>query len=308
MNQPHVSIIMLNWKTCERTLVCLAALSQQSYTPLSIIVVDNGSGDGSVERIVDAFPEIVVRALPTNTGFAGGVNHALRTALPAETEYVLLLNNDVDPVADFVANLVTAIEQRPEIGIATPKIVMAAQSNQLWGIGGVMLPNWMRVIGMNEPDDPRYDQQQLDFVFGCAMMIRRKLIDQVGLFDERFFVYYEDIDYCLRAGQCNYTIGYFPHIHLSHDGSHSTDQMPHWRTFLYIRSRMIFFHKHLTAAALPRFFLRESLYIASIIGRSLLRADLSTIAWYLKGLFQGIAHGHLIKRTDPLEQQSYVYH
>jgi GT2 family glycosyltransferase len=277
---------------------CLTCLARQHCRPAEIVVVDNGSAPGSVARIRDAFPQIAIHELGENRGFAGGVNHALRDVLASPSSYVLLLNSDTVLPAGSITALVAAMQQRPEVGIATPKIYYTDSSRRLWGIGGTMLPHWMLVHGMDELDDGQYDTHNFDFVFGCAMIIRREVIETIGLFDERFFFYYEDTDYCLRARAAGFAVALLPDISVWHDGSYSTEHVRPWRTFLHIRSRMIFFFKYLGYAARWCFFARESLYIASVIGRSLRRGEFDNIAWYLKGLVQGIALGSAISHFD----------
>lgn len=294
---PHVTIIILNWNTCQRVARCLQSLQQQTWQNFTIIVVDNGSDDDSATYIAEHFPHIHLIALPENIGYAGGVNYALPVALAQQSEYIVLLNSDTLVPNDFVASAVSAMEQQPEVGIATPKIRYTDEPDMLWGIGGAMLPAWLIVYGMHEQDSGQYDHISLDFVFGCAMIIRRVVLERIGGLDERFFVYYEDVDLCLRSKQAGYGIGFFPHITVWHDGSHSTQDITYLREFYYIRSRMILFHKHVQGWRLWQFFARETLYVAGIVRTYLMKGDLKTIAWYFKGLVQGIAFGRLLTTT-----------
>lgn len=306
MTSPHVTAIVLNWRACAETLAVIRQLQSQSHPALQILVVDNGSGDGSAERLRQHTPPVTLIALPENRGFAAGVNQALRLALATPADYILLLNNDTLIAPDTVARLAQRMQSLPQVGIATPKIYYADRPGQLWGVGGAMRPHWMVVFGMDEPDHGQHDARPLDFVFGCAMIIRRSVVEQIGLLDERFFVYYEDADYCLRARQAGFAVALLPDIHIEHAGSHSTRQQLAWRAFLHIRNRMVFFHKHLHGPARWRFFLRESLYIASVLGRSLLRGDLRGAHAYLLGLAQGIAHGMQIQ--PPASPPALVHH
>jgi GT2 family glycosyltransferase len=154
-----------------------------------------------------------------------------------------------------------------------------------------MLPAWMRVYGMGEPDHGQYDRVPLDFVYGCAMIIRRAVVEQAGLFDERFFMYYEDVDFCIRATQAGYRSALLPEITVWHDGSKSTSESYYLREFYHARSRMIFFLKHLRGFRIAQFFARETLYVFGTLRRNLFRRDLKAIGWYLRGIIQGIALG-----------------
>jgi len=286
---PPVAAIVINWKTCERTIACLRALQRQDYPRLRILAIDNGSDDGSAEQMRAAFPAIEVIGLEHNLGFAGGANKGIRRALALGCEYVLLLNSDADAPPDTVTRLVAGMERSPRTGIATPKILYTGEQQFLWGIGGRMYPAWLIVYGMGEIDRGQYDQTPLDFVFGCAMIIRRAVFDTIGLFDERFFMYYEDGDFCLRAKRAGYQISLFPEIKIWHDGSASTRSRDHLREFYHIRSRMLFFRKHVHGLRILQFGLRETLYVFGIVRRNLFARKYANIVWYFKGLAQGIA-------------------
>jgi GT2 family glycosyltransferase len=288
-DSPLVAVIVINWETCERTIACLRALQRQDYPQLWILAVDNGSGDGSAEQICAAFPMIEVIALEHNLGFARGVNRGIRCALALGCEYVLLLNSDADAPPDTVTRLVAAMQRSPQTGVATPKILYTGEQRFLWGIGGRMYPAWLIVYGMGEIDRGQYDRIALDFVFGCAMIIRRAVFDTIGLFDERFFMYYEDGDFCLRAKKAGYQIGLFPEIKIWHDGSASTRSRDHLREFYHIRSRILFFRKHVQGLRIIQFGLRETLYVFGIVRRNLFAGKFANIAWYFKGLAQGMA-------------------
>jgi len=298
MIQPRFDIIILNWNAYERTIDCLTSLQEQTYPHARIIVVDNGSQDGSISYIQARFPNIELIALPRNVGFAGGVNRALRKVSTPEDGYIVLLNNDTLVGKDFLEQVAAQMQSRPDIGIASPKVLYNQQDRMLWGIGGRMLSFWLIVFGMAEKDTAQYDTAELDFVFGCAMIIRREILAHIGLLDEHFFFYYEDIDLCLRAKQAGYSIALFPTILVWHDGSWSTRATPALREFYHIRSRMIFFHKHLCGVYRWLFFLREIPYIASMVRRYTMRRDLTTVGAYLKGLLQGIAHGRILQQSD----------
>ncbi|MFQ3682373.1 glycosyltransferase family 2 protein [Roseiflexus sp.] len=285
---PEVAIIIVNWNTGQRTLECLQQLAQQTYCRCVVLVVDNGSNDDSIERIKRDAPAAILIALSQNLGFAAGVNRALAHTLMRDVKYVLLLNNDTRFPPDLIERLVMRMEREPHVGIATPKIYKTGKDRQLWGIGGRMGYAWLTVESMGQIDRGQFDHYHFDFVFGAAMFIRRTVFTEIGGFDERYFMYYEDIDFCLRAREAGFHIAVFTDIHVMHDGGASTRACDYLREYYHIRSRMIFFRRRLRGWRMFWFSLREMLYVQGVIRRNLFAWRLQNIAWYAKGLVQGL--------------------
>ena len=287
---PHtrIAVVILNWNTRERTLACVRGLLDSQPAHTQIILVDNNSGDGSAQAFCAAFPALTVLTLDQNYGFSRGVNHGIRYTLAhAAPDYVLLLNNDTTVTGSLLDQLAERMDRDPHIGIATPRIVYADTPDQLWGIGGTIYPHWLTVTGMNVRDQHQYDTFQPDFVFGCAMMIRRAVLEKVDLLDERFFFSYEDIEFCLRARQAGFGIAYFPEITLLHDGGNSTHGRGYLREYYMARSRLQFFRHWSHGLNFVKFLLRESLYVGGTVARCLLGGDFKTMGWYLKGWLEG---------------------
>jgi GT2 family glycosyltransferase len=136
MAVPHVVIVLLNWNNSHYTLPCLQSLAQIDYANAHIVVVDNGSTDGSPAVIRQQFPDVAILEQPRNLGFAAGNNVGLRWALERKADYVLLLNNDTDLAPDFLNLLVAAAERDPTIGIVAPTIYYYEQPQAIWSAGG----------------------------------------------------------------------------------------------------------------------------------------------------------------------------
>jgi GT2 family glycosyltransferase len=130
------------------------------------------------------------------------------------------------------------------LGITTPKVYLEHDRTRLWGIGGTIGPTGLRFVGMGEPDNGAYDAMHLDFVLGCAMFMRAQVPQEIGLMDDRFFVFYEEVDFCLRARSAGWEIGMSPEVQLRHFGGETTRDRPDLRTFHLARSRMVFLRKH----------------------------------------------------------------
>lgn len=243
---PLVYAVTLNWNRPADTLECLESLEAQTYPNLRLMVVDNGSNDDSVARIQDRFPQSEMVISRENRGFAGGANLAFHRALEAGADLIYLVNNDTLIEAEAVASLVAQVQ--PDVGIVAPLIYYADERERIWSAGGVLRP-W--ILEKRGDDRGKLDAGQWpgpvekDFVTGCGMLLSRQTLEQVGLFDERFFMYYEDMDLCLRARQAGLRILLVPAAKMWHKvarssgGSDSANER-YWMA----RSSVLFFRKH----------------------------------------------------------------
>ncbi len=206
MRMPKVFIIVLNWNGYSDTVECLRSLQKLSYPLYEIVVVDNGSTDGSVSRLRPEFSDILFIENKENLGFAGGNNVGMRHAMDKGCDYVLLLNNDVLVDPNFLDILVQAGEKDEQVGILGPKIYCYPETKQVWqcGLGGNI--NWKKGITMDRGfraiRKGQWDaQSEVDYVTGCALLVKKEVIERVGALDERYYLYYEEIDFCVRAGR-----------------------------------------------------------------------------------------------------------
>lgn len=247
---PLVYAITLNWNRPDDTVDCLSTLSAQTYGNLRLLVVDNGSVDDSVALLQDRFPGVEVLASAENRGFAGGANLGLHRALAAGADHVFLLNNDtlVDPQA--IAQLVSHVQ--PDVGILAPVIYYAGDPTRIWSAGGRVRFWLLDKYGDREGDidvGPWPETVEQDFVTGCGMLLSRSLLESVGLFDERFFMYYEDFDLCLRARRAGFRLLLVPAARMWHQvarssGGRDTVNERYWMG----RSSVILFRKHARGA------------------------------------------------------------
>ncbi len=211
---PSVGIIVLTWNGREDTLGCLESLSQLDYPNLEIVVVDNGSTDGTVSAVQERFPMVTVLENVENLGYTGGNNVGLQYVLAQGADYVLLLNNDTKVDPDFLHRLVDATEADSRIGMAGPTIYYHEQPEVIWSAGGAI--DWRRgstyMVGLNERDEGQFgtEPRPVDFVTGCCILVRREVLEQVGLLDERFFAYYEETEWCIRAVRAGYNVVHVP--------------------------------------------------------------------------------------------------
>jgi GT2 family glycosyltransferase len=202
-----------------------------------VVVVDNGSADGSAERIRERFADVTLIENARNLGFAGGNNIGINHAIQRDAEYVLLLNSDTVVSADLLRELVTAAQSDQRIGMLGPKIYYHHKSNVIWSAGGTLSrygePGHLRV---NEVDElPGETIRDVDYVTGCAIMIKRSVIEQVGLLDERFFIYFEEAEWCSRARHAGYRVIYVPRARMWH--KIRMDARNQSRRYLYFMAR-----------------------------------------------------------------------
>lgn len=217
---PQVVIIILNWNGLADTLECLASLTRLDYPACEVVVVDNGSTDGSVEAIQKRFPALTLIENGKNLGYAEGNNVGLRYALAQAADYALLLNNDTEVAPDFLLQLVDAAEADSLIGIAGPTIYYHERPGVIWSAGGAI--DWRRgktwMVGLNTPDVGQFGvaPREVDFVTGCALLVKRAVMEQAGLLDERFFAYYEEVEWCVRTRRLGFGIIHVPKARVRH--------------------------------------------------------------------------------------------
>jgi GT2 family glycosyltransferase len=206
---PSVTVVILNWNAKTYLGECLAALENQTYRNFQVVLIDNGSTDGSVDFVRADFPDVAIYRTGRNLGFAGGNNVVLRHL---ESDIAFLLNPDVVLAADCLQQVVESMDADRTIGIAGCK---------LWYPGGELLQHAGGYItrpraipghfGIRESDTGRYDTlRDVDYVIGAAMGIRRETLNKIGLFDEAMFLYFEDVDLCTRARQAGFRVVYLP--------------------------------------------------------------------------------------------------
>lgn len=234
----HVVIIVLNWNGLADTLACLASLARLGYPTHEVVVVDNGSTDDSVATIRATYPRVTLIETGENLGYVGGNNVGLEYARAMGADYALLLNNDTEVAPDFLRLLVEAAEADPAIGIVGPTIYYFDRPNVIWSAGGDI--DWRRgrtrMIGLDEVDQGQFGHtvRPVDFVTGCALLIKVAVVEQVGMLDPRFFAYYEEAEWCVRASRAGFKILHVPQAKIWHkispDAREASPQVHYYMT------------------------------------------------------------------------------
>jgi GT2 family glycosyltransferase len=210
-----VAVVVVNWNGKELLATCLKQLSKQTLEGVEILLVDNGSTDGSVAYVREHFPEVQIIALPKNRGFAGGNNVGIRHVC---SPYIALLNNDAWPEPRWLEELAHALDAHPEVGFCASKMLRADDPHIIdtagdvfydYGVGGKR--------GTGQCDGPEFSRRE--YVFGAcagAAIYRRAMLEDIGLFDEDFFLYGEDIDLSFRAQLRGYSCLFVPEARVYH--------------------------------------------------------------------------------------------
>lgn len=268
---PRVAALVLNYNGREVTLQALASLSQTTYPAYDLWVIDNGSTDGSAEAIASAFPGVRQMRIDQNEGPAKGVSEGMRRAMEEGYDYLLILNNDIEVDPDLLTEMVRVAESEPSIGIVGPKAYYFWERDTIWSAGGRLRfgEAITRERGQGERDRGQYDEDcEVEYVNGCAMLVKRAAVAAAGLWDPVFFLCIEDADFCVRARRHGFRCFYAHRARLWHMVSSSTGGYKPGKTFHSGRSTAIFVRRYanpaqrlkallLMALAVPAAFLRE---------------------------------------------------
>lgn len=194
--------VIVNWNGGEQNLACIESLHAQGPDLGLIVLVDNGSSDGSCEQVERRFPDVRVLRHGANLGFGAGSNAGLEAALAAGARTVLFVNNDATLAPGMLRTLLDALERLPAAGLVGPRVLYADDPGRVWSAGGELTwrQNLTRLSGHGERDGPRFrTTREVDFLAGCVLLARAETLRTVGAFDAELFAYNEDVDLALRA-------------------------------------------------------------------------------------------------------------
>ncbi|OGO36017.1 MAG: hypothetical protein A2W35_15015 [Chloroflexi bacterium RBG_16_57_11] len=245
-SSPVVISVILNTNRREDTLECLSSLDQSTYQNHRTIVLDNASTDGSCEAIRAKFPEVQVISLERNLGYTGNNNVGIGMAMEQGADWVFVLNEDTVVAEDCIAQLISAAEGDPGVGIAGPLVYHHDVPTVIQSAGGKLDKRWYAVhVGQNEQDHGQYSQPQaVDYISGCAILVKRQVIEKIGGLEERFFYYWEETDWCARAREHGWTVLLVPQARLWHKGVQRDYHPGPNVTYYNTRNRFGFLARH----------------------------------------------------------------
>lgn len=269
--QPSVAALVLNYNGKDITLQAIESLLGMSYPNFDVIHVDNGSTDGSTEAVAAAFPQVRSVRAETNEGPTGGLNLGLRAGLEGGYDYLLSLNNDIEVDPEMLTEMVATAESSATIGCVGPKAYYYDDRERIWSAGGILQfkESATRERGMMELDRGQWErEEEVDYVNGCAILIKREVVEKVGLWDPIYQFSSEDADLCMRMKRCGYRCFYNPRAVLWHMVAVTAGAYQSRRTYYTGRAAAIFVRRYgrfrdwltflaFMAGALPLAFLRE---------------------------------------------------
>jgi len=261
MEYPKVFAISLNWNGKNDTIKCVEALKRLNYPNYCIVIVDNGSTDGSVAALKMKFPDITIIENRANLGYANGFNIGLKFAYEKGADYFLILNNDTIIDSEAMINLVNIAEMDERIGFVSGKVYWYSRPNVLQTIGRMSHPITLvdeHHIGSGEIDDGQYDKiQDFDFIDDIFLLVRREVFETLGGYDSNFFLYYEETDWCARVRKYGFKIRYTPFAKIWHKGNIGGpgDELSPKRHYYLCRNRIIFLKRNASPVQFRRFML-----------------------------------------------------
>ncbi|MDC0377876.1 glycosyltransferase family 2 protein [Flavobacteriaceae bacterium] len=210
MIEPSVAIILVNWNSYDFSVNCINSLNKCNYKNFKIILVDNGSKDLSIDKLSLKFKDIHFIKNKSNLGFTGANNIGISSALKQKYDYIMLLNNDTVVEKNFLKHLVVRFENDNKIGAIQPLILQMNNPDKIWNAGGkffrliglpIVIGNGKNIKAIN------LKKHYTDWISGCCIMLKSKIIDEIGLLDNSFFAYFEDVDWSLRIKNAGYFLG-----------------------------------------------------------------------------------------------------
>lgn len=295
-----ICVVIPNWNGAELIAESLLSLQKQSLST-EIIVVDNGSVDESVSIIQSEFPDVQLVRLPENTGFTGGVNTGIRAAIDQGADAVALFNNDAVAEPDWLKHLVETMETDEKIGIVSCKQLRTDKKHldstgDFYSIWGMPFPR-----GRNQQDTGQYNQQEEVFSAPAgATLYRAKLFQDIGLFDEKFFAYLEDVDISFRAQLASWKIVYQPNAEVYHHVSATGSKLGSFTRYHYIKNFYLLYAKNMPGRLYWKYLPRFTVQAARLFASALLKGG----GWaYIRGAVRAfLLTPHIVRERRRIQQ------
>lgn len=254
-------MLVLHWRGMEKTRRCLTSLRARSYQNSHVLLVANGSPDGDSAQLATEFPEVEVLTLDRNYGFAGGCNRGMEKALADQADFIWLLNNDAIAKPESIEHLVKAAIANPEAG-ALGAIVLEGHSStaEEAGLGEINFKKaktYLRKTGQDKSSSQTSSKQEsgiysCSWLSGSNLLLRSSALSKVGLFDERYYLYFEDVELCKRLTDAGFKCLLVPGSTIEHEGNASTQGgLSLWRSYYHSRNRLLFFMQYCSPSQRP---------------------------------------------------------
>lgn len=297
----NVHCVIVNWNGGPGNHACITSVLAAGIPEARIHFIDNGSTDGSTESVEDRHPALALVRTGENLGFGAAANIGVRNAIAAGAEAVLFMNNDALLDAAAVRSFEKAVAHAPRAGLYGPRVFMDARRDRLWCCGMDLGrgPNLARLRGHGTKASGRYlVEEEVDALTGCGLFVLRSVFETIGLFDEAWFVYVEDADFCARARKAGFTARYVPGAILEHSGAGSTGGgYGRARKYLSAHGSVLYLRRHGTARLWLNFWLCDVLAWPFVLVLEALRGRGKAAWWKGRGILDG-----LLKRPADLQR------
>jgi len=219
-HSPSVFIVVLSNNRLDDTLACLASISQNNYKNCRVISLVNDPRAGFAETIQQKYPEVQIISLFENLGYAGNNNIGIKASMKQGADWIFILNDDTVLHPSCISSLVEVGESDPAIGIVGPMVYHFDEPDIIQSAGGRLGWNWQSMhLDMNQPDTGQYlSARQVDWISGCAILVRRGLVEQVGALDPDYYLYWEEMEWSIRATRAGWKVFHVPGAKLWHRG------------------------------------------------------------------------------------------
>lgn len=288
--RPRTLAITLNWRQPHVTLECVQALRAQQNCTLDILVIDNGSGDDSVRVLEQSNLPLDLLELPKNVGFAAANNHGLQLAWERGYDFALLINNDAFAAPDMLERLLE--QSSSDIGLLSPKIYYESDPERVWFAGGRRSPLTLDLLetGRGRLDDPQLmASRDVDYLLGACLLVNLAAARAVGLLDERYFFYFEDLDWSLRFAEAGYRLRLVADARVYHRVAVSTggEADSALRRYYLARGSVVFWRTHANLGSPAMITLFRIFSAVKMLSRLAVTGRWRTAAAYWRGLRDG---------------------
>ncbi|HZP40590.1 MAG TPA: glycosyltransferase family 2 protein [Candidatus Binatia bacterium] len=294
----RTAAVVVHWRAPAETLACVASVAGEAA---DVFVVDNGGAAPIAAALAAAAPAAVVVASGENRGYAGGANLGIRAALARDADVVLLLNDDVRVHPGATAAARAVLDADPRVAVVGPKVLAREDPSRLWLAWGEVTfrQSLVALHGAGAPDGPPFAaERDADWVAGCALWLRADALRTVGLFDEAFFAYHEEVDWCARARAAGRRVVYCPRAVVTHGGrgTEAAGAGRRVRKYFAARNAVLYARKH----GRPAERLKLAAFLAATLPLEVVwhlpRGRAAEVAWKLRGIRDALAG-----RRPPLE-------
>lgn len=287
LSVPKTVVVILAYDHVKDTLECIDSLTSVSFPPFEMVLVDNGSKDGTSRLVSERFGEVTVERIETNVGIARGYNRGVKRALERDPDLVMVINNDtlVDP--HFLEEMLATFARHPEAGAVMPKIFhYYGEPNRLWSAGARWrtFPPSIKMMGAGQMDGPRYSREiEIPLAPSCCLLITAAVFREIGLFDPNYYFYFDDWDFCERLRATGKKIYFCPEAKVSHKVAVSTlksDPPSKWWKVMG-ESTVRYFRKHKSLLALVA-------HVVWIMTREALKLKIGHVPAFAQGVISGL--------------------